>query len=64
MTCKFFEKCGSCTLYDMSYEQQLNYKIQREKERFSDITSLDFDIIKSEPQNFRYRAEFRRNNFV
>jgi tRNA (uracil-5-)-methyltransferase len=59
MTCKFFEKCGSCTLYDMTYEQQLDYKIQREKERFSDITSLDFDIIKSESQNFRYRAEFR-----
>ncbi|WP_419766191.1 MAG: tRNA (uridine(54)-C5)-methyltransferase TrmA [Arcobacter sp.] len=59
MTCDYFGKCGSCTLYDFDYEGQLNYKINREKERFSDITSMEFEIIKSEEAHFRNRAEFR-----
>ena len=59
MDCKYFGKCGSCVLYDKSYEEQLEHKIKREKERFSNFTSLDFDIIKSEAKNFRNRAEFR-----
>ncbi len=59
MTCDYFGKCGSCTLYDMDYEQQLEFKINREKERFSDITSMEFEIIKSDEEHFRNRAEFR-----
>lgn len=59
MTCEYFGKCGSCVLYDKSYEEQLNYKIKREEKRFSDFTNIKFDIIKSSPQNFRNRAEFR-----
>lgn len=59
MNCEYFKKCGSCTLYDKTYEEQLDYKIQREEKRFEDITTLKFDIIKSKEQNFRSRAEFR-----
>ncbi|HNW67040.1 MAG TPA: tRNA (uridine(54)-C5)-methyltransferase TrmA [Aliarcobacter cryaerophilus] len=59
MTCKYFGLCASCTLYDKNYDEQLNYKIQREKNRFSNLTTCDFDIIKSTPKNFRNRAEFR-----
>ena len=59
MNCEYFGKCGSCVLYDKSYEEQLNFKLQREKERFSDFTTMDFDIIKSEEKAFRNRAEFR-----
>ena len=59
MNCEYFGKCGSCVLWDKSYEEQLLYKIKREKERFSDFTNMEFDIIKSEEQNFRNRAEFR-----
>ena len=59
MTCKYFGLCASCTLYDKNYDEQLNYKIQREKNRFSNLTTFDFDIIKSTPKNFRNRAEFR-----
>jgi tRNA (uracil-5-)-methyltransferase len=43
----------------MNYEEQLTYKIKREKERFEDITSIDFEIIQSEEEHFRNRAEFR-----
>ncbi|WP_148624137.1 tRNA (uridine(54)-C5)-methyltransferase TrmA [Aliarcobacter cryaerophilus] len=59
MNCKYFGSCASCTLYDKNYDEQLNYKIQREKNRFSNLTTCDFDIIKSTPKHFRNRAEFR-----
>ena len=59
MNCEYFGKCGSCVLWDKSYEEQLEYKINREKERFSNFTNMEFDIIRSEEQNFRNRAEFR-----
>ncbi|MGJ0353040.1 tRNA (uridine(54)-C5)-methyltransferase TrmA [Aliarcobacter cryaerophilus] len=59
MNCKYFGSCASCTLYDKNYDEQLNYKIQREKNRFSNLTTCDFDIIKSTPKKFRNRAEFR-----
>lgn len=59
MNCKYFGICASCTLFDKTYEEQLNYKIQREKERFSNFTTMEFDIIKSSEKNFRNRAEFR-----
>ena len=59
MNCEYFGKCASCVLYDKSYEEQLSFKIQREKERFSNFTNIEFDIIKSEEKAFRNRAEFR-----
>lgn len=59
MNCKYFGICGSCVLHEMSYEEQLKFKINREKERFSNFVDIDFDIIKSEEENFRFRAEFR-----
>ena len=59
MNCEYFGKCASCTLYDKNYEEQLDFKAQREKERFSNFTSIDFDIIKSSEKAFRNRAEFR-----
>lgn len=59
MNCEYFGACASCTLHEKSYEEQLNFKLQREKERFSNFTDLEFDVIRSEEQNFRNRAEFR-----
>ena len=59
MNCEYFGKCASCVLYDKSYEEQLNFKVKREKDRFSDFTTMDFNIIKSEEAAFRNRAEFR-----
>lgn len=59
MNCKYFSVCASCTLFDKTYEQQLKHKINREKERFLDLTNMEFDIIKSSDSNFRNRAEFR-----
>ncbi|MGA1933636.1 tRNA (uridine(54)-C5)-methyltransferase TrmA [Arcobacter sp. YIC-464] len=59
MNCEYFGTCGSCTLYDKTYNEQLEYKKQREEERFSNFTNETFEIIKSETENFRNRAEFR-----
>ena len=56
MICESFGKCGSCTLYDKSYEEQLEYKVEKIKK---DFNLFDIDIIKSPSQNFRYRAEFK-----
>jgi prolyl-tRNA synthetase len=43
----------------MSYEEQLSFKVKREKERFSSIWKNNMDIIKSDDGAFRNRAEFR-----
>jgi len=59
MNCRYFGICGSCTLFDMSYEEQLEFKIKEQKARFENFTNIKFDIIKSAKQNFRNRAEFR-----
>lgn len=59
MHCEYFSKCGSCTLYDYSYEEQLSHKVEIEKERFHSFDIQEFEIIKSQPKHFRSRAEFR-----
>jgi tRNA (uracil-5-)-methyltransferase len=59
MQCDYFGVCGGCSLGELSYEEQLTYKIKREKERFIDLYDKEFDIIKSSDGGFRNRAEFR-----
>jgi len=56
MHCNYFGICGSCTLYDMDYETQLTYKVKQIKAQFG-IDNLE--IIRSNPEHFRTRAEFR-----
>ena len=56
MTCEAFGICGSCTLFDKNYEEQLSYKVETIKEEF-DLDSLD--IVTSKESHFRARAEFR-----
>jgi tRNA (uracil-5-)-methyltransferase len=59
MNCEYFGKCGSCTLGLMSYEEQLKLKIDTQRNRFKDIYQEEFEIIKSDTESFRNRAEFR-----
>jgi len=59
MRCEYFNICGSCTLGGISYEEQLNLKIEKEKERFKNLWDKNIDIIKSDDGAFRNRAEFR-----
>ena len=59
MNCEYFGICGSCNLGGLTYEEQLVKKIDIEKDRFKDLYSSQFDIIKSIDGGFRNRAEFR-----
>ncbi len=56
MDCKYFGICGSCTLYNKSYKEQLQLKIDTIKKEF-DLTELD--VISSKESHFRNRAEFK-----
>ena len=56
MKCEHFGVCGSCTLYEMDYQTQLNFKLDRIKKLFK---LKEVDVISSKPIHFRYRAEFR-----
>ena len=56
MTCNYFGICGSCTLHAMSYQEQLNYKIEQIKE---DFEVQELDILTSEDSHFRNRSEFK-----
>ena len=59
MNCEYFGKCGSCNLGDKTYDEQLNIKINREKDRFKELWDSEIDIVKSSDGGFRNRAEFR-----
>ncbi len=59
MQCDYLGKCGSCTLYDKDYEQQLEYKLQVVKELFAPLYQGDYDVIRSKEEAFRARSEFK-----
>jgi len=59
MDCNYFGICGSCTLGGKTYEEQLNIKIENEKNRFKNFWQDSVDVIKSFDGSFRNRAEFR-----
>lgn len=56
MKCDYFGKCGSCTLWEMDYEEQLSHKVETVK---SMLGIDEADIIRSREEHFRNRAEFR-----
>lgn len=56
MQCEYFGVCGSCTLYDKNYEEQLAYKVDQIKDDFG---LSQIDILSSKPSHFRNRAEFK-----
>ncbi len=58
MTCEYFNKCGSCNLAT-NYKTQLYYKYQREHYNFGELYNKKIDLIQSEEEHFRNRAEFR-----
>ena len=59
MNCKYFGICGSCTLYEKSYSEQLELKKESTLEIFSDFNVDRLDIVESVSSHFRCRAEFR-----
>ncbi|WP_281950676.1 tRNA (uridine(54)-C5)-methyltransferase TrmA [Nitrosophilus kaiyonis] len=61
MECKYFGKCGSCKIYNLGYDGQLNLKVDENRALFEDFFD-DFEIFKSLDSHFRARGEFRITN--
>ncbi len=59
MICKYFGKCGSCTLYKISYDEQISQKLKNIKEEFAKFYDKDIKVFTSQDAYFRNRAEFR-----
>jgi len=59
MQCKHFGVCGSCKLYNLNYNEQLQQKVNLTQERFGDLKTPDLEIFSSKQIHFRDRAEFR-----
>ncbi|MDR1614384.1 MAG: tRNA (uridine(54)-C5)-methyltransferase TrmA [Campylobacteraceae bacterium] len=58
MNCEYFGKCGSCTLYDLSYEEQKKFKSDYIKETFDTFGVREFEWRSSKKSHYRSRAEF------
>ena len=59
MTCKHFGTCGSCGLYDTSYEEQLKSKEERVSELLKPFFAQKLEVFDSPTSHYRARAEFR-----
>lgn len=59
MECRYFGKCGSCTLYELDYEAQVSYKKNTMFTLFESLHVTHFDYFTSVSSHYRSRAEFR-----
>ena len=59
MNCKHFSKCGSCSLFDVEYNDALAFKHNNLKELLLPFFSEKIDIFSSPEANHRARAEFK-----
>ncbi len=59
VTCKHFGSCGSCSLYEMDYAQQLQQKVQRVSVLLAPFYTKALDVFDSPRSHYRARAEFR-----
>jgi tRNA (uracil-5-)-methyltransferase len=60
VNCKHFGTCGSCTIFDKTYTQQVYLKKQFVYDEFSEfIENIEVKFFTSQDIHFRSRAEFR-----
>jgi len=59
LTCKHFGTCGSCGLYDTSYDTQLSDKEKRVSSLLSPFYNDKLEVFDSPTSHYRARAEFR-----
>ena len=59
MECPSFGVCGSCTLYNLSYDEQLEQKYLKVKHLLSPFWDRDLEVFTSPDSGYRARAEFR-----
>ncbi|NLK94296.1 MAG: 23S rRNA (uracil(1939)-C(5))-methyltransferase RlmD [Clostridiales bacterium] len=57
--CKYFKRCGGCTLQHMTYDKQLDFKYNRVKDCISRIANLDENLVEfplgDKNHSYRYR---------
>lgn len=58
MTCSAFGKCGSCTLYDTPYRDQLTQKAKKLSE-ILEVPLEQIEVFPSQESGYRMRAEFQ-----
>jgi len=59
LKCKHFGKCGSCNLYELEYDKQLEQKQEYVKGLLKPFYSKDLEVFTSPAWHYRARAEFR-----
>ena len=59
MNCKHFGECGSCTIYNISYQEELENKKRRVLSKLSHFGIESLEIFSDVNSNYRARAEFR-----
>lgn len=59
MHCDYFGICGSCKVYELSYEEQVSKKIEFISELFEPLHVKDIEVFTSPDSHYRNRAEFR-----
>jgi len=59
LDCKYFSECGSCTVYDVSYTDELIDKKERVKSLLSPFGVKDLEVFSADESHYRARSEFR-----
>ncbi len=59
MECKHFGECGSCSIYNISYEDELKDKKLRVLSLLSPFGVEELELFSCSDSNYRARAEFR-----
>ena len=59
MKCKHFGTCGSCSVYELSYDAELKVKEERVLELLSPFNVKNLEVFSSRDSHYRARSEFK-----
>jgi tRNA (uracil-5-)-methyltransferase len=59
LECKHFGTCGSCSIYDLSYEKELADKKERVLSLLSPFNVEDLEVFSATSSHYRARSEFK-----
>ena len=59
MKCEHFGTCGSCSVYELSYEEELRVKKERVLTLLSPFNVKDLEVFSSFDAHYRARSEFK-----
>ncbi|BBG65495.1 tRNA (uracil54-C5-)-methyltransferase [Hydrogenimonas sp.] len=59
MICTHFGECGSCSLYNLPYNEQLSTKKERLEELLKPFYGAEIELFCSKEEHFRARAEYK-----